>query len=135
MGHVFESNDQTIWCPSRDVALCFLAQVRYFESRLTTGSGLSEVMSDTIDINYRQLARFIAAAGTVTNIDNRSMRLLTKGAIVHLMALLLSGIPLTNDIVALFPDDWINDAMLLSRESMIRIDAKDLPDVPQHRCE
>jgi hypothetical protein len=118
MGHVFKSNARFIWSPSRDVALAFLAQVHHLEERLTTQSGLTEVMSDTIDTNYYQLCDFLRRIGSWGNLGNPSIQLLLRGVIVHLLALLSTATSLPDDLLEFYPTDWLDEAMSLSRRSM-----------------
>jgi hypothetical protein len=119
MGHIFESKDQTIWSPSRDVALCFLAQIHHLEDRLEMHSGLSETMSDVIEIDYVVLHSFIVQIGKWANFSNSSICLLLRGVVVHLLALLSSAAPLPDSILALYSSEWTDEARLTARRAMV----------------
>jgi hypothetical protein len=123
MGHIFELNDQTIWSPSRDVALCFLSQVRYLEGRLNAASGLTESMSDTLDINSQQLTEFLAQIGKHINLENNSIRILMAGVVIHLLAILSASRGLPASFQTLFPPIWLKDGLDLSAKAMQRNDA------------
>jgi Family of unknown function (DUF6086) len=121
MGQLFECNDETIWSPSRDVGLYFLAQARHLELCLKVPSGLVEAMSDTIEIDVVGLTRFLISLGKWTNLDNSSMKLLLNGVVLHLLALLGSCIPLPEDLLVLFPNTWTDDAKSLALRVMTPI--------------
>jgi hypothetical protein len=123
MGHIFEINDQTIWSPSREVALCFLSQVRYLEGRLNAASGLTESMSDTLDINCQQLTIFLEQIGKQINLENNSLRILMTGVVIHLLAILSACGGLPANFQTIFPAIWVKDCLDLSVKSMQRNDA------------
>lgn len=122
MGYLFESKDKTVWSPSMDVGRCFLSQVRHIEERLEIASGLGEVISDFIEIDFEGVSRFLQQIGIWANLENRSMQLLSKGVIVHLLAL-LSCSALPKQIEGLYPCDWVQEAKSLSRFNMQSIRA------------
>ncbi len=56
MGYVFEHGNETIWGPSIGVARLLLASIAPLENRLGIKSGLTEYMSDTIEVDFAQLS-------------------------------------------------------------------------------
>jgi hypothetical protein len=88
MSYLIEHQDESIWTPSKDVGDTLLVNVRYLESRLGLKSGLAESMSDTIEVEFDKLAAFLLALRRWASPDKRSMQILTRGAVIHLLALL-----------------------------------------------
>ncbi len=76
MSYLFEHRDEAIWEPSIEVARLLLAATSYLESRLGIPSGLDEYMSDTVDVEFDQLAGFLSALLEWANLDNKSMKLI-----------------------------------------------------------
>ncbi len=124
MGFLFECEDKTVWSPSMDVGKNFLAQVRHLEEQLKTASGVGLVISDFVEIDFHGIANFLQQIGGLANLQNRSMQLLLKGVVVHLLALLCCS-ALPNHLEALYPPDWVEEARTLSRSNMQSI-CKDL---------
>lgn len=119
MSYLFEHCDKMIWSPSKNVAEIFLVNVRCLESHLKIESGLTESMSDTIEVDFDVLADFLLKTRGRINFDNDSMRILVRGTIVHLLALHLCGDGTLDKIVDGYPSDWINEARLLARRGMV----------------
>ena len=118
MGYLFECQDKTIWSPSKDVAELLLVEVRFIENRLAAPSGLTEYMSDTVDVDFTILSEYLRLLRGWVNLENRSARLLVKGVVVHLLALLACGDVSPRDVARMFPDDWVVEAQFLARKSM-----------------
>src|SRR5262245_16409316 len=91
MSYIFEHRVETVWQPSKDVADILLMNIRYIESRAGLKSGLTEYMSDTINIEFDVLASFLLGLHGWANADNKSMQILIRGVVIHLLALLLCG--------------------------------------------
>jgi len=121
MGILFECGDQTIWSPSREVALYFLAQVRHLETRMGASCGLSEVVSDTVEIDHERLRSFIESVATWTNVNNLSMGQLLRPAMVHLLAILGSCSAVAETLLVPFPREWVEEAGSLGRRAMTSI--------------
>jgi hypothetical protein len=75
-------------------------------------------MSDTIDIDHERLKEFLGIVGRWANVDNASLRLLLGGAVVHMLALLASCRPLPEDLFALYPNEWADEAKSLTHRAM-----------------
>lgn len=121
MSYVFQHEDKTIWEPRNGVAGLFLASISHIENRLGIGSGLTETMSDTIEVDFAQFSRFLVALPRKINLENSSMRILVRPIIVHLMALLYCGGDSFTDIERGFPDEWVDESPQLARTNMWRI--------------
>jgi Family of unknown function (DUF6086) len=61
MSYLFEHRDEPIWEPSVDVARLLLAATSHLEVRLGIKSGLTESMSDTIDIDFVPVSQALEA--------------------------------------------------------------------------
>jgi hypothetical protein len=118
MIYIFEHRDKTIWSPSKNVAEIFLGNARHLESHLKIESGLTESMSDTIEVDFDVLNDFLLKMRDRINFNNDSMRMLVRGAVVHLLALLLCGDGTPDKIEGGYPSDWIDEARLLARRGM-----------------
>jgi hypothetical protein len=119
MGYLFEHQDKAVWSPSRVVAELFLTEVRYVEGRLAVPSGLTEYMSDTIEIDFEALSRYLQALRKWLNLENNSVRMLIRGVVVHLLALLVCGDGLADEVAHIYPEDWVDEARSLARSNMI----------------
>lgn len=117
MSYVFESNDITIWEPSRNVATCFLAQLQFLENLVGTTSGLNESMSDTIEIDRSSLQRFLQQVITKVNWENSSLSLLLHGAVVHLLGLAMSDGNLSVTQIDRLPSRWVEEARQFAESS------------------
>jgi hypothetical protein len=122
MSYMFEHRDEPIWEPSADVARLLLATTSHLEDRLGIKSGLTEYMSDTINIDFEQLSRFLLALHRRVNLENQSMKILIKPIIVHMMSLLYCGGTSFEEVERGYPDDWIDESRQLARTNMRRAD-------------
>jgi Family of unknown function (DUF6086) len=120
MSYLFEHRDEAIWEPSIDVARLLLVATSHLESRLGIKSGLSEYMSDTVDIDFEQLADFLIALREWASLENKSMEILIKPIFVHLMSLLLCGGSSVEEVERGYPVDWTIEARDLARTNMRR---------------
>jgi hypothetical protein len=121
MSYLFEHQDKPIWEPSIDVARLLLAATSHLENLLGIKSGLAEYMSDTIDVDFGQLSRFLIALRHRVNLENRSMEIFVKPIFVHLMALLYCGGTSLGEIEQGYPGDWIDESRQLARTNMRRV--------------
>jgi hypothetical protein len=122
MSYLFEHHDRTIWPPSKVVAELLLANVRSMENRLDLESGLTEYMSDTVEVECDTLAAFLLAVRKWANPDNPSMEILIRGVVIHLVALLLCGDVSVEKVECAYPTDWIEDARVLARTNTRALD-------------
>ena len=113
MGYKFEVSDFAVWEPSLNVGRLFLAAVRQFEQQLNMPSGLVEEMSDTIEVEPKQLLEFVQALLQSINSSNESLVLLLHGPAIHLIALLHSVMPSVQ--LLNLPDKWTEEANALFR--------------------
>lgn len=118
MAYIFEQNNRTIWSPSKNVAEFFLGSVRHLENLLKIESGLTESMSDTIEVDFDALNSYLLAIRDWINLDNDSMRILVRGTMVHLLALVLCSDGSLDKLVDSYPSDWIDEARSLARHHM-----------------
>jgi hypothetical protein len=118
MSYLFEHRDEAIWEPSIEIAKLLLAEISHLESRLGVKSGLNESMSDTVDIDFDQLAGFLVALRKWANLENTSVSMLIKPLFVHLMSLLYCGDSSPEDVGRGYPDEWLNEARRLARTNM-----------------
>ena len=72
MSYQFESNGRVVWDVSTDVARCFLSQVRSVEELCQADTGIGKVISDTVQIDLRQVTEFLKLAPRLLNLDHRS---------------------------------------------------------------
>ena len=128
MSYLFEHRDEPIWEPSIDVARLLLAATSHLENRLGIKSGLTEYMSDTIDIDFDELSRFLVALRHGANLENRSMHMLIKPLFVHLMSLLYCGGCSFEEVERGYPAEWIDESRQLARTNMRRADGQTLAD-------
>ena len=113
MGFIFEVSDFAVWEPSLNVGRLFLATVRQLEQQLNMPSGLAEKMSDTIEIEPKQLLEFVQALLPSINSSNESLVVLLHGPVIHLIALLYS---VTRPVPPLdLPDKWGEEVNALFR--------------------
>ena len=120
MSYLFEHRDEAIWEPSMEVARLLLVTTSYLESRLGIPSGLTEYMSDTVDIKFDQLAGFLIALREWANLDNKSMKTIIKHIFIYLMSLLYCGSSSVEEVERVYPVDWITEARDLARTNMRR---------------
>lgn len=113
MGYIFEIADSLVWSPSHNVARLFLASVRQLEEQIEMSSGLTEPMSDTIEVNCVMLAEFLRTVFATRNLDHRSMFLLLRGPLVHLLALLMATDSAAIESLSQAPNEWIAEANAL----------------------
>lgn len=59
MSIFFEAGDVDLWNPSNNVGRLFVHQARVFEAMLDTRSGVSDVSSDTVQIEPKAFAEFV----------------------------------------------------------------------------
>lgn len=118
MGYIVEHNDKTVWSPGRLVGKLFLSQVRHLESEVGVSAGLNEYMSDTIAIDANQLELFLQRVADWATFDNLSMRLLLRGAVVHLLALISCVERLQAQRPSPFPVDWLQESADIASKSM-----------------
>jgi Family of unknown function (DUF6086) len=118
MSYLFEHRDASIWEPSTEAAKLLLAATSHLEDRLGIESGLTEYMSDTVDVRFDQLRRFLTALRGWVNPENTSMAYLVKPVFVHLMSLLYCGDPSADEVGRGYPLDWVHEARELARTNM-----------------
>ena len=119
MSYVFEVNDDTIWSPSMIAGGFFISQVRQLERILSLPSGLTESMSDTIQVDVECLSAFLRKLSASGLIDNTSVNALARGTVVHLIALLQCAAGCGKEVGALFPGEWITEALYLASRNML----------------
>jgi hypothetical protein len=121
MGYIIEHNDKAIWQPSRAVGQVFLSQLQYLEGVVGVSAGLHEYMSDTINVEFNDLWQFLQAVSRWVNFDNRSMCVLVKGVVVHVLAIASCMEPPKVAETSQFPSDWIEEAVALGTGAMERV--------------
>jgi hypothetical protein len=80
-------------------------------------SGVGDVVSDFVEIDFNVMSHFLQQVATRTNFENRSIKLLLRGVVVHLLALLsCKSVPI--EVESLYPLEWIEEATTLFRANM-----------------
>ena len=120
MSYLLEHRDEVIWEPSIEAAKLLLVATSHLESHLKIEICLYEYMWYTVDIRFDQLRRFLVAFRGWANLENKSMDLLMRPVVVHLMALLHCGDPSVNGVELGYPLDWVHEARELARTNMRR---------------
>ncbi len=120
MSYVFEYRDETIWEPSTEAAKLLLVSISHIETRLGINSGLTEYMSDTMDVDLEGVSRFLIAVRHWANLNNASMNILTRPVVVHLAAMLYCNESCPLEVERGYPADWIEEARQLARTNMRR---------------
>jgi hypothetical protein len=120
MSYVFECRDETIWEPSTEAAKLLLVSISHLETRLGINSGLTEYMSDTINVNLEEISRFVIAVRHWANLTNISMHTLIRPVVVHLAAILYCNDSCAMEVELGYPADWIDEARQLARTNMRR---------------
>jgi hypothetical protein len=126
MSYIFEHRDEAIWEPSIDVAKLLLAATSHLENRLGIKSGLTEYMSDTIDVNFDEIRQFLITLRHWANLENRSMAIIIKPIFIHLMSLLYCSGSSFEEVERGYPADWIDESRQLARTSMRRAEGQTL---------
>jgi hypothetical protein len=122
MSYLFEHRDEAVWEPSLDVAGLLLSTIGHLESRLGIKSGLDVYMSDTVDVRFDQLHRFLVALREWASLENTSLALLLRPVFVHLMSLLYCGDPSAAEVERGLPPPWIQEARDLAQANMRRVE-------------
>lgn len=120
MGYIVLHRNREVWSPSIGVGNLFLSQVRYIETRLDTFAGLQGPVSDEIQLDDAMLDAFLRRLAKHTNLENDSVRMLHRGAVVHLLALASCLDPSFDATASLFPSDWVLEAIELASKNMIK---------------
>src|SRR5262249_51762909 len=118
MSYLLEHRDEAISEPSIEAAKLLLAATSHLEDRLGIESGLTEYMSDTVDVRFDQLRHFLTALRGWVHPENTSMAYLVRPVFVHLMSLLYCGDPSADEVGRGYPLDWVQEARDLAQTNM-----------------
>lgn len=120
MSWVFEYKNVEIWGPGRISGQVFLSQVRCLETLMGVEAGLTEYMSDTVEVDFPLLVRFLEQLSVWLNsFGSDTVALLLRGAVVHLLAIAMTSSDnkiTTNS--ASFPKAWIQEAEAIKQRYM-----------------
>ena len=119
MSYVFEVNDDTIWSPSMIAGGFFMCQVRHFERILSVASGLTESMSDTIQVDADGLSTILKQAfGFRPNRQYVGERVSKRHGRAFDCTIARRGSTRQGGS-RLFPEEWITEALCLSSRNMV----------------